>query len=128
MAGDIDQLLDISIVNEEPKLVELELDLFENLLLELLGALEDLFHGHGGGKDTGLTLDDALDELVDMVGVLVVGGDELGVLVEALRVVNPRADREDGWEDERELLGAHRLDFEGVVHRGDVESHAQLSG
>jgi hypothetical protein len=81
---------------------------------------------HGGRQHVGLTLDHALDELVHVVGELVVRGDELGVAEQALHVIGAWADGEDGGEDEKELLGAHGLHLESVVHRGDVEAHASL--
>ena len=98
-----------------------------NTLLELLGALKDLLHGHGGGEDTCLALNDSLDEVVDVVGELVVGGEELGVPEEAFLVIHLGADGEDRRELERELLGAHGLDLEGVVHRREVQDGAGLA-
>jgi hypothetical protein len=126
MATHINELFDVSVVDEKPKLIEFKLNLFENLFLEFLGTLEDFLHGHGGGKHTCLALDDAPNKLVHMVGELVVGGDELCVEEEAVHFIDTWADGKDGGEDERELLIGHGLDLEGVVHWGHVKARALL--
>jgi hypothetical protein len=65
---------------------------FENLFRELIGRLQDFLHAHASDKHMGLTLDDALNKLVDMVGEL-----ELCVVMEG-------ANSKDGEEDKREPL------------------------
>ena len=55
------------------------------------------------------------------------GGEEFGVPEEAVIVVHLGADGEDRRELERELLGAHGLDLEGVVHRREVQDDAGLA-
>ena len=91
------ELFDFSVVDEKPILIELKLNLVENLFRELIGRLQDFIHAHAGGKHTGLTLDDALNKLVDindMVGEL-----ELYVEEEAVLVIDTGADGKDGEED-----------------------------
>lgn len=63
MALDADDgLLDVGFVDEEADLVELKLDLVDDLLHELPGALNDALHGRGRGEGPGLALDDALEK------------------------------------------------------------------
>lgn len=128
MPGDVHELLNVCVINPKPELIKFELDFLEYFLFKLFGPLENLFHGHRGGQHASLPLDDALHELFDVVGELVVRGDEFRVFQEAVLVISTRADGEDGREDEWELFGAHGLDFEGVVYGGDVEDGVGLAG
>lgn len=128
MARHIHKLFDISIIDEESKLIQFKLNLFKNLFLELLGTLKDLFHGHGGSKNSGFTLNDTLNEFINMFGALVMFGHELSVEKEAVHVVDTRTDGEDCGENKREFLGGHALNFERVVDWGHVESGVPLSG
>lgn len=105
MTRHINKLFDIGVVDQEAKLVEFKLNLIKNLFLELFGAFENVFHGHGGCKNTSLTLDNALNEFSDMVGMLLMWGNKLGVEDEGSLIVDFRADCEDCREDKRQLLG-----------------------
>src|SRR5438034_214300 len=53
-------------VHAKTKLVQLALYVLDDLLLEKLPLLEDLFHAHPADNDTRLTLDDALDDILHM--------------------------------------------------------------
>lgn len=90
-------------------------------------TFEDFFHGHRSCQHPRLPLNDTLHKLLDMVGELVMGGDELGILIEAFDVIDSRADGEDGGEEEGQLLGTHGLHLKGVIHRGDVKYCARLA-
>uniref|UniRef100_A0A2P2QRF2 Uncharacterized protein n=1 Tax=Rhizophora mucronata TaxID=61149 RepID=A0A2P2QRF2_RHIMU len=122
MALNINKLLNIGIIDQQPKLVQLKLNLLKNLLLEIFSSLEDLLHGHRSRKNAGLPFDNPLNELVNMVGMLVISRNQLCVKHKAFHVGYARADSEHGGEDERQLLGAHGLNLERVVHRRDVEA------
>jgi hypothetical protein len=51
-------------------LAKLILDVSEDSLLEDLAFGEDLLHGHARDQDSGLTLDDTLDDICDMLALV----------------------------------------------------------
>jgi hypothetical protein len=87
------ELFDVGVVNAETELVEFLLDVFDDLrsqlrrlywalhtylLLENLSLLEDLFHCHRGDNDACFTLDDALDDVLNMAALT--RSDSLGLV------------------------------------------------
>jgi hypothetical protein len=105
------QFLDVGVVDAQAELVEFLLDAFDDLGLEEAAVVEELFHGHVGDDGAGLALDDAFDDVLDVVAAGCDGGravlcadlavgvtcQEDGVLFQG-RLVIVRADGEDGWD------------------------------
>ena len=82
------KLFDVGVVDAKTELVEFvldgkiisistyqmlplssHLDIIYDFLFEDLSLLENLFHGHAGNNDTSFTLDDALDNVLDMISL-----------------------------------------------------------
>ena len=56
--------LDVGVVYLQAELIQLGLDVFNDMILEYLTLLEDFLHGHSGDDDTGLTLNNTLDDIL----------------------------------------------------------------
>lgn len=57
----------------KPKLRQFPLNIRNNLLLEHLAFLEDLVHAHSGNNHPSLTLDNALNNILNMSAAATVG-------------------------------------------------------
>lgn len=83
--------------------------MLDDILLEDRPLAEDLLHGHGRHNRARLTLDDALDDILDMAAAgrngtaadvaVDIAGQEHGISFQSLRVVLG-TDGEDGGEGE----------------------------
>ena len=122
-------------LHSQTKLIQFALDILNHLCLEDLAFLENLLHRHPGNDDTGLTLDNALDNILNMISacrrclpaclVLRSSSQNLGILLECFRLVF-RADGEHSWQLELELFNRHSLQGDLEVEGTDGYSVAFL--
>ena len=129
------QLLDIGIVNAQAELIEFILNILNHFCLEDLPFLEDLLHRHARDNHTGLSLDDALDDVLHVVALRRHDGGALGeriapvgttaeqegILAERFGIV-VGSDGEDGRKGKLKLLHRHGLQVEGKVKGRDGDA------
>lgn len=96
------------------------------MLLEELAFLEDLFHCHARDDDSSLALNDALDDILNIVSRRMGGAalaarfsrEQKGVFLEGGEVV-VWADGEDCRKRKLEFLDGHSLQVKGKVEGRD---------
>lgn len=119
-------------LHSETELVQLALNILDDCRFEDLTLLEDLFRGHAADDDACLALDDALDNLLDMVTTwarccshTIAASQNFGVLGKRLQVI-VRTDGEDGRKREVQLLNGHGLQGDLEVKGADGDLAAFL--
>jgi hypothetical protein len=102
-----------------------------DLLLEYLSLFEDLLHSHTGNDDTRLSLDDALDNVLNMVafrwhdgsapaitGAIWVAGQKERIFLESVEVI-VRTDGKNCRQGKLKLLIGHSLKVEREIEGRD---------
>jgi hypothetical protein len=137
------EFFDVGVVDAEAELVEFGLNLLNHFVFEYSALAEKFFHGHVGHDAAGFALDDAFDDLLDVVaargdGDCALGcsgwrsaigftGEEDGVLLESVLAVLG-ADGEYGGKTELQLFHSHGLDAHAEVEGGDADLGDFLEG
>lgn len=105
-------------------MIQLALHILNDFCLENLTLLEDLFHRHSGNDATSLTLDDTLDDILDMASTsstssrISLPRQNLGIILEGFRLIIG-TDSEDSWQGELKLLNSHGLQSNLEIERTD---------
>jgi hypothetical protein len=115
------------------------LNIVDDFLLENLPLLENLLHGHTGNNDTGLSLNDALDDVLNMIalgrhycststgrtGAIRIARQEKCIFLQGIQVI-VRTNGKDSRQSKLELLHCHCLKVQGEIEWRDGDSCAFL--
>lgn len=117
-------------VHPQPKLVQLLLHIPNNRRLENLPLLENLLHRHTTNNHSRLTLNNPLDNILDMVptsrrnllrGIGRLTRQDLRIATQRIDIIG-RTNREDGRKRELEFLDRHGLELDFEVEGADGDA------